>query len=87
MRELYKEKICNWHSSYHLLPRWFSEPISSTLKIEAMCSCETSVETQRTTRRHIPDYDTLHSHRCENFKSYIICPRHQMLIGWLHQGG
>jgi hypothetical protein len=26
---------------------------------------------QRTTRRHIPEDDTLHYHRCENLKSYI----------------
>jgi hypothetical protein len=32
---------------------------SSTLKIEALCSSETSVATQRTTRRHIPEDDTL----------------------------
>jgi hypothetical protein len=30
---------------------------------------ETSVETQRTTRRHIPEDDTLHNYRCENLKS------------------
>jgi hypothetical protein len=49
----------------------FAEPISSTLKMEAICSSETSVETQRNTRRHIPEDDTLHNHRCENLKSYI----------------
>jgi hypothetical protein len=38
--------------------------------MEAICSPETSVDTQRTTRRHIPDDDTLHNHRCENLKSY-----------------
>jgi hypothetical protein len=26
--------------------------------------------TQRTARRHIPEDDTLHNHRCENLKSY-----------------
>jgi hypothetical protein len=40
----------------------------------AICSLvgsfETSVETQRTTRRHTPKDDTLHNHRCENIKSY-----------------
>jgi hypothetical protein len=36
-----------------------AEPISSTLKMEAICSSETSVETQRTTRRHIPKDETL----------------------------
>jgi hypothetical protein len=45
----------------HLLVRWFVEPISSTLKMEAICSSETLVETQRTTRCHIPEDDTLQS--------------------------
>jgi hypothetical protein len=45
---------------------------SSTLKMEAMRSSETSGTTQRTTRRHIPEEDTLQNHRCENLKSYII---------------
>jgi hypothetical protein len=49
--------------------------ISSTLKMEAICSSETSVETQRTTRRHIPEDDILHNHRCENLKSYITSCR------------
>jgi hypothetical protein len=44
-----------------LLACWSAEPISSTLKMEAICSSETSVETQRTTRRHIPEDDTLNS--------------------------
>jgi hypothetical protein len=38
--------------------------------MEAICSSETSVATKQTTRRHIPEDDTLHNHRCENFKSY-----------------
>jgi hypothetical protein len=29
------------------------------------------VAPQRTTRRHIPEDDTLHNHRCENLKSYV----------------
>jgi hypothetical protein len=37
--------------------------------MEAICSSETSVETQRTTRPHIPENDTLHNHRRENLKS------------------
>jgi hypothetical protein len=40
--------------------------------MEAICSSETPVEPQRTTRRHIPEDDTLHNHRCENLKSYRI---------------
>jgi hypothetical protein len=55
------------------LAYWFlAELISSTLKMEAIYSSETSVETQRTTRRHIPEDDTLHNYRCENLKSYIL---------------
>jgi hypothetical protein len=43
----------------------FAEPISSTLKMEAICSSKTLVETQRTTRRHIPEDNNLHNHRCK----------------------
>jgi hypothetical protein len=39
--------------------------------MEAIRSSETSGTTQRTTRRHIPEEDTLQNHRCENLKSYI----------------
>jgi hypothetical protein len=56
----------------YLLFRWFfAELISSTLKLEAICSSGTSVDTQRTTRRHIPEDDAIHNHCCENLKSYI----------------
>jgi hypothetical protein len=51
------------------LTRWFAE-LSSTLKMEAIRSSETSGATQRTTGRHNPEDDTLHNHRCENLKSY-----------------
>jgi hypothetical protein len=30
------------------------------------------VATQQTTRRHIPEDDTLYNHRCGNVKSYIL---------------
>jgi hypothetical protein len=39
--------------------------------MEAIRSSETSGTTQRTTRRHIPEEDTLQNHRCENLKSYM----------------
>jgi hypothetical protein len=43
--------------------------------MEAIRSSETSGTTLRTTRRHIPEDDTLQNHRCENLKSYnyVIC--------------
>jgi hypothetical protein len=67
------------HSACHLLARWFAEPISLTLKMEAICSSETSVETQQTARRHIPGDDTLHvynlskiiHHSCTSFVYYL----------------
>jgi hypothetical protein len=43
----------------------------ATLKMEATRSSETSVNT-RTTQRHIPEDDILHSHRCESLKSYRL---------------
>jgi hypothetical protein len=62
-----------WHyRCYHLLARWFAEPISSTLKMEAISSSETSVETQWTARRHIPEDVNLQKHRCGNLKSYLF---------------
>jgi hypothetical protein len=36
-----------------------AEIISSTLKMEAICSSETSITTQQTTRHYIPEDDTL----------------------------
>jgi hypothetical protein len=45
-------------------------PYFSTLKMEATCSSETSVNFQRTTRRYISEDSTLHNHRCENLKSF-----------------
>jgi hypothetical protein len=44
---------------------------SSTLKTEAACCSETSVEFQWSTRRYIPEHITLHNHRCESLKSYL----------------
>jgi hypothetical protein len=37
----------------------YCSAISSTLKLEMICSCETSVDFQRATRRYIPEYGTI----------------------------
>jgi hypothetical protein len=59
--------------TYRLLACWFlAELIFSTLMIEAICSSKTSVDIQWTTRRFIPEFDTIHNHRRGNLKSYII---------------
>jgi hypothetical protein len=56
-----------------MLSCWFlAQIILSTLKMEAIFSSETSVDSQWTTWRYIPDGGTLHSHHCENLKSYNI---------------
>jgi hypothetical protein len=44
----------------------------STLKMEAIRSSETSVHFTGSTRPHILEDGILHSHRCENLKSYIL---------------
>jgi hypothetical protein len=50
---------------------WYrAQVIFSTLKMEAICSSETSADTQRTTRPYIPEDSTLYNHHCENLQSY-----------------
>jgi hypothetical protein len=46
---------------------------SSTMKMEATCLSETSLDFQRTTRSYIPEDRTLHNHRCDNLTSYTHC--------------
>jgi hypothetical protein len=43
---------------------------SSSLKMEATCSSETSVDSKLTTWRCIPEGRTLHDHNSENLKSF-----------------
>jgi hypothetical protein len=43
---------------------------STTMKIEATGTSETSVDFQRTSRPYIPEERTLHNHSCMSLKSY-----------------
>jgi hypothetical protein len=52
---------------------------SSALKLEATWFSETLVEFQRTTCRYIPEDRILHSHGCENLKSYKVNNRSRSL--------
>jgi hypothetical protein len=52
--------------------RNMSPPASgSTLKMEATCSSEMSVDFQRNILRYIPEDRTLHNHSSENLKSNL----------------
>jgi hypothetical protein len=42
---------------------------TSTLKMEAICSFETSMKYYRDTRGHIAEDNTLHLNSCDNFNS------------------
>jgi hypothetical protein len=55
--------------AFALISCWL---IFSTVKMEAICSSETSVGFQRTTRRYIPDDITIRIYRCENLKFCIL---------------
>jgi hypothetical protein len=48
----------------NFLCRWF--------RIDQFWTISSWVELQPTTRRHIPEDDTLHNHCCENLKSYSV---------------
>jgi hypothetical protein len=45
---------------------------SLILKVEDICSSETSVVFERTTLCSIPEDRTLHNHRCENLKPFKL---------------
>jgi hypothetical protein len=51
--------------------RKLSPPSSGSKKNKLSKNQLDQVDTQRTTRRYIPEDCTLHNHRCENLRSYI----------------
>jgi hypothetical protein len=56
----YRLHIQGRRSKHTCLHAGLAEIFSSTLKMEAICFSETSAASQQTTRRHIPEDDTLH---------------------------
>jgi hypothetical protein len=52
----------------------------STLKMVATCSSETSAEFERTTRRYIPEDNTLHNHCRENLKNVNFLPHIKLCL-------
>jgi hypothetical protein len=50
--------------------------------MEVIFSSETSVDSQRTTRRYITEDGTIHNHRCENLKSYIERICQDAIVAW-----
>jgi hypothetical protein len=66
-----KKPVSEQVASGHVFTLISCSVYSSTLKMEAICSSETSVGSQRTTRRCIPEDGALHNNRYENLKFYI----------------
>jgi hypothetical protein len=54
--------------------------------MEAICSSETSVDIQHTTRLYIPEDRTLYNHCYENLKSYIVKLEINFSSGMGHNG-
>jgi hypothetical protein len=62
-----------------LPPAFTLASCSSTLKMETICSSETSVDFQQTTWRYIPEDSTLHLHLANYFNYNDIITAHNFL--------
>jgi hypothetical protein len=63
-----KVRFLNIVTEFELKHKKQAHPYITTLKMEATCSSETSVDFQRTTERYSPQDTTFHNHRCKNLK-------------------
>jgi hypothetical protein len=71
--EVHIASIFRVESSCHLLSCWFlAQVIFSTLKVEAICSSETSVDTQQAARRYVPEDGTLQQSCWSRFIHQIV---------------
>jgi hypothetical protein len=66
------------HTVCWVAPDVSEEHIASIFRVEELV--QQAGATQRTTRRHIPEDDTLHNHHCENLKSYNVGIVQQSLV-------
>jgi hypothetical protein len=61
-------------------PSSMSIATCSILKMEVTFSSETSVDFQWTTRRYIPEDRSVHNHRCENGRWYMLLFSHLLAL-------
>jgi hypothetical protein len=79
----------SYQSARNGLPPAFTLVSSSTysnLKLEAICSSETSWDLQRTIWRYIPDDSTVHNHGWENLRSYTYQKAFTVTLAYTHRG-
>jgi hypothetical protein len=51
---------------------WLCLDLASTDVSKERINSIFRVDDARSTKRHIPEYDILNSHRCENLKFYVV---------------
>jgi hypothetical protein len=66
-----RNHISTWSLDQHLAAKQ-EDSESSTLKMMAICSSETSVLTITPQRHYIPEESIIYCYRCDNTKSYIV---------------
>jgi hypothetical protein len=75
-------KSCSRVTRLHAC-HWFAIPVLDDRTLHLFISSDTSVDFSRTSRRYISEDRTVHNHRPEKLRSYIICSLHliRVLIG------
>jgi hypothetical protein len=76
-RGTYRLHLQGRRKDFQQVSRCLMKFFSSILNTEAICSSETSVASQQTTRRHIPEDDTLHYQLC--LLTYVTATRQELV--------